>query len=215
MGRVHEMFGWWTWRYVRLTTGMRVTIDNEGIDYGAQHVIVPNHRTALDHVLIYVATREVGITDLRWVLKALMRKVPIIGWLCSMHGSAFLSRSKDPKDVDRLARTGRLAEKDGASVIIYPEGTRFRGRRREGHHFAHLHDPKSLGFETLCDQMPGTKVLALTIDWNGLGEEGTTIMEGSSFLGRNVRLRLKTHEWNTRVLDTIWEEHDAYLAQRA
>ncbi len=216
LGRLHRFWGIATWYFMRILMRMNVEIDIDAqATLGGPFIVIANHRTALDHVMVYVAARAAGITDLRWVLKKEMRKAPVIGWLNAMMGSAFLTRSGDHNDVPQLNRMSQFAEEDHASVIIYPEGTRFRGTPEAGARFRHVREPKMKGYAALATSLPTHRTLCVTIGWGRL-HGGRTFTQVSEFLGRRVRLRIHDmglidHDQAGHALNTCWVGHEFYL----
>lgn len=91
----------------------------ENIDKNTSYVIVPNHQSYYDILLMY---GWLGI-DFKWVMKKELRKVPALGIACEKIGHIFLDRSNNKASVEALneAKTKLI---NGASIVIFPEGTR-------------------------------------------------------------------------------------------
>jgi 1-acyl-sn-glycerol-3-phosphate acyltransferase len=91
---------------------------------------------------------------------------PIIGRSVIETECAFLARGTDKSgDLAEIAKCARTASLDNASVVIFPEGTRFRGPK-EGSGFERVLPPKSGGLKVLLDEIPMYPVLSVTIAWN-------------------------------------------------
>ncbi len=94
-------------------------IGEENIDRSRSYVVVGNHQSQYD---IFVVYGWIPI-DFRWVMKAELRKVPIIGYYCYKAGHIFIDRSNSTSAIESInAAKSRI--KDGTSVFFFPEGTR-------------------------------------------------------------------------------------------
>jgi 1-acyl-sn-glycerol-3-phosphate acyltransferase len=91
----------------------------ENADPDRSYVVVSNHQSQFDILLIYGWLK----LDLKWVMKQELRKIPGIGFGCEAAGHIFVDR-KNP----RRARTAvtealeRLGE--GVGILFFAEGTR-------------------------------------------------------------------------------------------
>jgi 1-acyl-sn-glycerol-3-phosphate acyltransferase len=89
------------------------------IDRGRSYVVVGNHQSLYDILLVY---GWLGV-DFRWVMKAELRRIPGLGASCERMGHIFVDRSSRLAATRTLeAARARVAE--GASVLFFPEGTR-------------------------------------------------------------------------------------------
>ena len=80
-----------------------------------------NHQGAYDIFLIYGYIGQ----PIKWVMKQSLRKIPFVGIACEAAGFIFVDNSSP----QAAAKTIRLAEeklKNGASIVIFPEGSRTR-----------------------------------------------------------------------------------------
>lgn len=89
------------------------------IKRGRSYVFVANHQGAFDIFLIY---GFLGV-PIKWVMKAGIGRIPLIGAACRAAGFIFVDHST------RKAATRSVAEaerrlRDGASVVVFPEGSR-------------------------------------------------------------------------------------------
>lgn len=112
-------------RWARLLAWMvPVRVEVEGLEHitpGQSYVVVANHISQFDIPVIYGYT---GL-DLRWVMKAEIRWIPLVAMSCRAIGHIFVNRS-DP-DQARAAINRALAKlKPGTGVLFFPEGTRSR-----------------------------------------------------------------------------------------
>jgi 1-acyl-sn-glycerol-3-phosphate acyltransferase len=101
-------------------TPVWVTVDGaENADASKTYVVVCNHQSQYDIFLVYGWLK----LDLKWVLKAELRKVPGVGIGCEKAGHIFVDRSNP--DRARKAVSDALAEVgDGVGVLFFAEGTR-------------------------------------------------------------------------------------------
>jgi len=101
-------------------TPVRVSVDGgENADPSKSYVVVCNHQSQYDIFLVYGFLK----LDLKWVLKAELRKVPGVGIGCEKAGHIFVDRSNP--DQSRKAVSDALAGVgDGVGVLFFAEGTR-------------------------------------------------------------------------------------------
>ena len=101
-------------------TPVHVTVEGaENADPGKTYVVVCNHQSQYDIFLVYGWLK----LDLKWVLKAELRKVPGVGIGCEKAGHIFVDRKnieQAQKSIsDALERVG-----NGVGVLFFAEGTR-------------------------------------------------------------------------------------------
>lgn len=84
-------------------------------------VLAPNHFSEIDPVVIGVAMWKVGRMP-RYLAKASVFKVPVVGWLLRKSGQIPVERSGAVRGSDPLAAARLISEK-GLAVVIYPEGS--------------------------------------------------------------------------------------------
>jgi len=110
-----------TWaRIICLMTPVGVTVEGaENADPGRSYVVVCNHQSQYDIFLVYGWLK----LDLKWVLKAELRKAPGVGIGCEKAGHIFVDRANPEKArqsvSDALERVG-----DGVGILFFAEGTR-------------------------------------------------------------------------------------------
>ena len=107
-------------RLICWLTPVWVTVEGaENADPGRTYVVACNHQSQYDIFLVYGWLK----LDLKWVLKAELRKVPGVGIGCEKAGHIFVERGnpeQTQKSIsDALERVG-----DGVGVLFFVEGTR-------------------------------------------------------------------------------------------
>ena len=113
----------WAFRWCLRLSGVKITyIGEERIPKDQAVLYIGNHRSYFDILMTYVRVpRPTG-----YVAKLEMLKIPLLShWMKNLH-CLFLDR-KDLKQGAKiiLAAIGKI--KDGISICIFPEGTRYKG----------------------------------------------------------------------------------------
>ena len=99
---------------------MRRTIDGvENIDKTKSYVMVMNHNSGFDIFAAYKIP-----LNFRWVSKREVFRVPFMGPLLTIHGDIPIERGNAAEAMAKVLRLGKLWLSRGASVAIFPEGTR-------------------------------------------------------------------------------------------
>ena len=112
-----------TWgRVMCWLTPVRVTVEGaENAEPGKSVVVVCNHQGLYDIFLVYGWLK----LDLKWVMKAELRKIPGVGIGCEKAGHIFVDRSNPEQArqavTDALDRVG-----NGVGLLFFAEGTRSR-----------------------------------------------------------------------------------------
>ena len=101
-------------------TPVLVTVEGtENVDPARTYVVVCNHQSQYDIFLVYGWLK----LDLKWVLKAELRKVPGVGIGCEKAGHIFVERG-NPEQT-RMAISNALERVgDGVGILFFAEGTR-------------------------------------------------------------------------------------------
>lgn len=179
------------------------------------YILIANHRTALDGLIMAVVAKRLGVDDLLWIVKEGMRSAPVVGGSLERAGHAFVTRANDPGDKQRVRQMTERAKQDGASLSIFPEGTRYTGSQEERENYRHLRDPKRGGLQTFMDGCPDHPIIFVCMGWRGL-QGGKTIWDGDGLLG----LRGQVTVWHIKlvpgdnaesVLDEGWTRMDSIL----
>ena len=103
-----------------LSGALPVTVKGrEHIDRKQSYVFVANHQGAFDIFLIY---GFLGV-PIKWVMKAGIAKIPFVGAACRAAGFIFVDNST-PKAAARSVLEAERCLRNGASVVVFPEGSR-------------------------------------------------------------------------------------------
>ncbi|MFH0975617.1 MAG: lysophospholipid acyltransferase family protein [Spirochaetota bacterium] len=107
-------------RIIAFITPMFVRVTGrENIDPEQSYVIVSNHQSQYDILLLYGRLN----IDFRWVMKQELRKIPGLGIACERLGHIFIDRSNSMSAVASL-KAAKKKIVSGTSVMFFPEGTR-------------------------------------------------------------------------------------------
>ena len=99
---------------------IRRTIDGvENIDPKKAYVMVMNHNSGFDIFAAYKIP-----LNFRWVSKREVFRVPFMGPLLTIHGDIPIERGNATKAMAKVLRLGKLWISRGATIAIFPEGTR-------------------------------------------------------------------------------------------
>lgn len=116
---IHAQCFWWSDALVALNPYWKLKVEGlENIDHDKTYVIVANHQSFADIIIIYKTHMY-----FKWVAKKELLKVPFIGGLLWVNNHILLSRGAfgSIKEVYRKA-VGQLRK--GVSMLFFPEGTR-------------------------------------------------------------------------------------------
>lgn len=91
----------------------------EHIERGRAYVIVLNHSTVVDIPALYYVP-----LNFRWVSKREVFKVPFFGQFLRLHGDICIDRGRSNEAMEQLLAEGTRWIGRGASVAVFPEGTR-------------------------------------------------------------------------------------------
>lgn len=154
-------------------TLVRVTVSGRGnIDPHTSYVFVANHQGAYDIFAVYGFLNH----NFKWLMKAGLRKFPVIGVACAAAGHVFVDKSS-PSAIRRTMAKAERTLQGGMSVVVFPEGSRTRtGRMRPFHKGAY-----QLSMEF------GLPVVPVTIDG------AFDVLPRGSWLPRPGRIKLTIH----------------------
>jgi len=116
---VHSQCFWWSDAIIALNPFWKVDIKGlENIDHKQVYVLVANHQSLADIVIIY-QTRMY----FKWVAKEELLKVPFIGGLLWVNDHVLVSRG-DFGSIKEVYRKAAEWLRAGTSMLFFPEGTR-------------------------------------------------------------------------------------------
>lgn len=117
---VHTLSRWITAVIFGLSPFMkREVIGGENIDTNERYVITLNHNSMIDILCLY----KIPLV-FKWVSKKEVYRIPIVGRLLLMHGDIVINRASAKEAMKLVHEKGKEWLSKGASVSIFPEGTR-------------------------------------------------------------------------------------------
>jgi 1-acyl-sn-glycerol-3-phosphate acyltransferase len=107
-------------RLICWLTPVWVTVKGvENADPLKTYVVVCNHQSQYDIFLVYGWLK----LDLKWVLKAEIRKIPGVGIGCEKAGHVYVDRN-NPEMARKAVSDALDSVGDGVGLLFFPEGTR-------------------------------------------------------------------------------------------
>ena len=147
---VHRISKWITDVFFGLPPCMgRDVIGLENIDPKQAYVMVLNHNSMVDIMSIYNLPLV-----FKWVSKREVYMIPIVGRLLFAHGDIVINRASTKEAMQMVHNKGREWLAKGASVSIFPEGT----RSKDGE----IHNFKAGAF--LLAKDAGVPILPIVLD---------------------------------------------------
>ncbi len=115
----HAQCYWWSDILINLNPIWKMDISGlENIDKKKAYVIVANHQSLADIIVLYQIK-----TQFKWVAKENLFKVPFLGWCMSLAKHIKLERGKF-SSIKKVYREAAGWLKQDMSVLFFPEGTR-------------------------------------------------------------------------------------------
>ena len=115
----HRQCFWWADCLIRLNPYWKLKVSGLcNIDYNKAYVIIANHQSMADIVVLYKTRLQ-----FKWVSKDSLFKVPFIGWCLSLTGHIKLARG-EYSSIKKVYRQAALWLRRDMSVLFFPEGTR-------------------------------------------------------------------------------------------
>lgn len=115
----HSLCFWWSDAVLRLNPYWNVEVQGlENIDKDRVYVIVANHQSMADIVLLFQTRLQ-----FKWIAKDSLFRIPFLGWCLFLAGHVRLARSS-LSSIRRAYRKASAWIDDGVSVMFFPEGTR-------------------------------------------------------------------------------------------
>ncbi|MEI8349066.1 MAG: lysophospholipid acyltransferase family protein [Candidatus Omnitrophota bacterium] len=115
----HAQCYWWSDFLSAFNPYWKVTVSGlENIDHHKIYVVVSNHQSLADIILMYQTKMQ-----FKWVAKESLFKIPILGWNMMLAKHIRLRRG-DFSSIKKTYREAGQWLRDGISVVFFPEGTR-------------------------------------------------------------------------------------------
>jgi len=116
---LHYYASAWGYHYLFINWGWKVRFEGrELIDPSKTYVIVANHQSLVDILALYGLFKPY-----KFVSKESIFKVPFVGWNMIINQYVLIRRG-DLKSIKDMMQTCRKWLKQGASILMFPEGTR-------------------------------------------------------------------------------------------
>lgn len=138
-------------------------IGRELIDRSERYVIVINHNTVIDIPALYYLP-----LNFRWVSKREVFRTPFFGQYLVLHGDICIDRGRAAEAMEQLVRDGKRWISRGASIAVFPEGTRSKDGQIHRFKAGAFTLAKEAGVAILPVVMDGTKSLIkknLSFNW--------------------------------------------------
>ena len=167
----HAQCFWWSDMMIALNPFWKVTVEGlQNIDHNKTYVIIANHQSLADIVIAYQTKMQ-----FKWVAKASLFSIPVLGWSMSLGKHIRLERGSF-SSVKQIYKEAAIWLREGMSVLFFPEGTRSET--------GDLKDFQNGAFKLAIRE--GTQVLPIAIRGTG-----NAISKGSWLFTSKVPVSLK------------------------
>ena len=124
---LHRFTCLWASLYIWIFPPWSVTVSGkENFRTDETYVIVSNHQSLVDILVVFTLFRH-----FKWVSKAELFNIPLIGWNMYLNGYVCLERGRN-HSVKKMYQACEQHLRQGSSIYLFPEGTRSEsGRLRE------------------------------------------------------------------------------------
>lgn len=110
---------WWS-RFTCWIALCRIkTRGHENLDKKQSYIFVANHQGSFDIFLTYGFLNQ----NIKWVQKASLRKIPLVGFASEKAGHVFVDNSSAASRT-RTIQAAKEEITDGVSIMLFPEGAR-------------------------------------------------------------------------------------------
>lgn len=155
----------WAMFYVVTNPLWRLRVEGrEKLPWRGPAVLVANHLSMLDILVVYGLFRP-----FKWVSKAELFRVPIVGWNMAMNDYVPLRRG-EAESVRRMMDHCREHLAGGTPILVFPEGTRSRDGRLQRFKDGAFR----LALEAGCPVVP----VAITGTFDSLPKTGVVLQRG-------------------------------------
>ncbi len=115
----HAQCFWWSDYLIKLNPFWKLKVSGlENIDHKKTYVVIANHQSMADIVVLYKTRMQ-----FKWVSKDSVFKVPFIGWCLVLTEHISLSRG-EYSSIKKVYREAAEWLRKNMSVLFFPEGTR-------------------------------------------------------------------------------------------
>ena len=115
----HAQCFWWSNFVINLNPYWKVRVEGlENIDRNKTYVIIANHQSLADIVVLYKTHMQ-----FKWVSKESLFKLPFVGWCLALTKHIKLERG-DFSSIKKVYREAAEWLRNDMSVLFFPEGTR-------------------------------------------------------------------------------------------
>jgi len=97
-------------------------IDGHKLPREGAFILAPSHSTEFDPLIVAVAVWRMGRAP-RFMAKASLFKVPVLGWVLRAAGMVPVARSSSASATRQTVEDSKALVEHGRGVIVYPEGT--------------------------------------------------------------------------------------------
>ena len=183
---VHELSRALVYMFVMVPPFWKRRVEGlEHIEKGKPYVIVINHQSMADIMMLYLVPMI-----FRWVSKREVYRIPFIGRFLMLHGDIAIDRKQGSKAMRKVMEQGEMWLGRGVSVAMFPEGT----RSKDGE----IHRFKAGAFALAKDA--GVAILPV-------------IMDGSASMMKPSKMINWRNEFVIRVLPPVTAERVAATEQ--
>lgn len=156
---------------------------SEHIAADGVYVIVSNHQSVADIPVISHLK-----TDTKWLAKAELFRIPIVGWMLRMAGDIAIERSNPRQAAQALLRCAQYL-RQRCSVVFFPEGT----RSVDGELLAFNDGPFRLAIR---EQVP---ILPLVVHGSGLAlPKGSPLIGGTEDIILRILKPISVEGWTAK-----------------
>ena len=107
-----------------LLSRLNISVDVEGVEkigQNGQYLIVSNHKSIIDPLIVEVALKNKGVNSL-WIAKKELYNSFFFGMFTRNGGTILLDR--DSKQMSSFFKSIKASVAEGYSICVFPEGTR-------------------------------------------------------------------------------------------
>jgi 1-acyl-sn-glycerol-3-phosphate acyltransferase len=179
-------------RCLLIVGGIRVSVKGyDNIDPQKPYIYMSNHLSNFD-IPVLLAYLPV---QFRWLAKAELFKIPIFGYAMQRAGYISINRS-DRKSAIASLQQAAIKVRDGASILIFPEGTRSLEYR--------IQSFKKGGFVLAVDS--GVPIVPVVINgtWRIMAKDRIWIQSGNVQL--HIGKPIETSAFNRKTKDELMEK---------